>query len=215
MHVQKNMFESLIGTLLDMKDKTKEGLSSRLNMVQLGIKKELHLVRLENGKCHLPAASYNLNNEEKYVMCVWLKKLKVPSRFYSSIRSIVSMKDLTLTNYNSHDCHVILTTFLPIAIRAINPVWIKVAVTRLCYFFNRISQKVIECDELVSLKEFAVETVSQFEMCFPLVFFNVMVHLVVHLVSQIEALSPMYLHEMWMYERFMLIQMAMYQLVLV
>ena len=30
-----------------------------------------------------------------------------------------------------------------------------------------------------------------------------MVHLVVHLVSQIEALGPMYLHEMWMYECFM------------
>jgi hypothetical protein len=29
------------------------------------------------------------------------------------------MKDLTLTNYNSHDCHVMLTTFLPIAIRTI------------------------------------------------------------------------------------------------
>ena len=113
------------------------------------------------------------------------------------------MKDLTLTNYNSHDCHVMLTTFLPIAIRAINPVWIKVAVTRLCYFFNRISQKVIERDELASLKEFAVETVSQFEMCFPPAFFDVMVHLVVHLVSQIEALGPMYLHEMWTYERFM------------
>jgi hypothetical protein len=69
------------------------------------------------------------------------------------------MKDLTLTNYNSHDSHVMLTTFLPIAIRAINPVWIKVAVTRLCYFFNRISQKVIERDELASLKEFIVETV--------------------------------------------------------
>ena len=70
------------------------------------------------------------------------------------------MKDLTLTNYNSHDCHVILTSFLPIAIRAINPVWIKVAVTRLYYFFNRISQKVIERDELASLKEFIVDTVS-------------------------------------------------------
>ena len=128
---------------------------------------------------HLPAASYNLNNEEKHAMCVWLKKLKVPSRFCSSIRSIVSMKDLTLTNYNSHDCHVILTTFLPIAIRAINPVWIKVTVTRLCYFFNRFSQKVIERDELASLKEFVVETVSQFEMCFPPTFFDVMVHLVV------------------------------------
>jgi hypothetical protein len=30
-----------------------------------------------------------------------------------------------------------------------------------------------------------------------------MVHLVVHLVPQIEALGPMYLHEMCMYEHFM------------
>jgi hypothetical protein len=37
----------------------------------------------------------------------------------------------------------------------------------LCYFFNRISQKVIDRDELASLQEFAVETISQFEMCFP------------------------------------------------
>jgi hypothetical protein len=82
-------------------------------------------------------------------------------------------------------------------------VWIKVVVTRLCYFFNRISQKVIDRDELASLKEFAAETVSQFEMCFLLAFFDIMVHLVVHLVPQIEALGPMYLHEMWTYERFM------------
>jgi hypothetical protein len=97
-------------------------------MVQLDIKKELHPVLQENGKYHLPAASYNLNNDEKHAMCVWLKNLKVPSRFCSSIRSIVSMKDLTLINYNLHDFHVMLTTFLPIAIRAINPMWIKVTV---------------------------------------------------------------------------------------
>ena len=90
---------------------SRKGIGVYTPTVQLGIKKELHLVRLENGKYHLPAASYNLNNEEKHEMCVWLKKLKVPSGFCSSIRSIVSMKVLTLTNYNSHDCHVILTTF--------------------------------------------------------------------------------------------------------
>jgi hypothetical protein len=52
-------------------------------------------------------------------------------------------------------------------------------------------------------------------MCFPPSFFDIMVHLVVHLVPQIEALGPMYLHEMWTYERFMSIRMVMYQLVLV
>jgi hypothetical protein len=40
-------------------------------------------------------------------------------------------------------------------------------------------------------------------MCFPPAFFDMIVHLVVHLVPQIEALGPMYLHEMWTYERFM------------
>ena len=140
-------------------------------MVQSGIKKEFHPVLQENWKYHLPATSYNLNTDEKHVMCEWLNNLKVPSRFCSSIQNIVSMKDLTLTNYNSHDCHVMLTTFLPIAIRAINPVFLKMAVTRLCYFFNKVTQKVIDRDELESLQQFAVETVSQFEMCFPPSFF--------------------------------------------
>jgi hypothetical protein len=80
------------------------------------------------------------------------------------------MKDLTVTNYNSHGCHVMLTTLLPIAIRAINPLFLKMTITRLCYFFNRISQKVIDRDELASLQEFTMETISQFEMCFPPLF---------------------------------------------
>jgi hypothetical protein len=92
------------------------------------------------------------------------------------------MKDLTVTNYNSHDCHVMLTTFLPIAIRAIIPLFLKMTITRLCYFFNIISQKVIDRDELASLQEFGVETISQFEMCFPPSFFDIVVHLVVHFV---------------------------------
>jgi hypothetical protein len=43
MHVQKNVFESLIRTLLDMKGKTKEGLNSRIDIVQLDIKKNFTL----------------------------------------------------------------------------------------------------------------------------------------------------------------------------
>jgi hypothetical protein len=40
-------------------------------------------------------------------------------------------------------------------------------------------------------------------MCFSPALFDIMVYLVVHLVPQIEVLGPMYLHEMWTYERFM------------
>ena len=72
----------------------------------------------------------------------------------SNIRKLVSMKDLSLSSYNCHDCHVLETMFLPIAIRAIKPIYAKMVITRLCYFFNRISQKVIDEDELQHLKEF-------------------------------------------------------------
>jgi hypothetical protein len=61
------------------------------------------------------------------------------------------MKDLSLCSYNCHDCHVLLTVFLPIAIRVI---------TRLCYFFNKISQKVIDEDEFQDLQEFIRETMA-------------------------------------------------------
>jgi hypothetical protein len=50
--------------------------------------------------------------------------------------------------YNSHDCHVMMMVFLAIAIRAIKPVHMKVLITRLRYFFNIVSWKVIGHKEL-------------------------------------------------------------------
>ena len=49
MHVQKNMFESIIGTLLDIKGKTKERLNSRMDLVNLGIKKNYILFFKKTG----------------------------------------------------------------------------------------------------------------------------------------------------------------------
>jgi hypothetical protein len=38
MHVQKNVFERIIGTLLDIKRKTKDGLNTCMDLINLGIK---------------------------------------------------------------------------------------------------------------------------------------------------------------------------------
>ena len=134
--------------------------------------------------------------DEKKAMCESLRGISVPSRFTSNIRKLVSMTDLSLCGYNCHDCHVLLTLFLPIAIRAIKPVYVRMVITRLCYFFNRISQKVIDEDELQDLKEFITETMAQLEMCFPPRFFDITEHLMIYMVDQIRALGPLYLHEM-------------------
>ncbi|XP_066162172.1 uncharacterized protein [Oryza sativa Japonica Group] len=66
-----------------------------------------------------------------------------------------------------------------------------------------MSQKVISLKELGNLRTFAHETQCQLEMCFPPSFFDMMEHLIVHIVPQMVALGPLYLHQMWSYERYM------------
>jgi hypothetical protein len=82
----------------------------------------------------------------------------MPTSFSSNIKSLVSMKDLSLTSINAHDCHIMLTVFLPIVIRAIGLKYMKMVITRLGYFFNFITQKVINEAELLGLKHFIAET---------------------------------------------------------
>jgi hypothetical protein len=86
---------------------------------------------------------------------------------FSSNCKLVSMNDLSMYGYNSHDCHMMMMVFLTIAIRAIKPVHVKVIITPLCYFFNIVSQKVIGRKELDDPRAYMIETMCMLEMCFP------------------------------------------------
>ena len=124
---------------------------------------QLHPVPEANGKYTLPAMCFNLTPDEKRAICTFLRGVKVPTGFLANVNKPVSMK--------AHDCHVMLTVFLLIAIRAIKPEFLKMAITRMCYFFTKISQKTMGKKELSGLYTFVVETQNQLEMCFPPAFF--------------------------------------------
>ena len=81
-----------------------------------------------------------------------------PDWVFSECEEAMSMKNLSITHCKAHDYHVMLIVFLPIAIRAIKPEFLKMAITRMCYFFSKISQKTIGKQELSDLHEFVVET---------------------------------------------------------
>ena len=50
-----------------------------------------------------------------------------------------------------------------------------------------------------------VQCLVSFEMVFPHSFFNIMTHLLVHLVEENFVLNPIFLHNMFPFERFMLV----------
>src|SRR6266498_774406 len=133
MYVEKNVCDSILGILLDIKGKAKEGLKSRKDFIDLNIRNELHLEERANGKYYLSAASYNLTTNKKKAICKCLRGVRVPTGYSSNIKNLVSMKDLKLVGMKLHDCHVMMMQMLPIEIRCIRPDYIKLAITRLCH----------------------------------------------------------------------------------
>ena len=96
MHIEKNVCESIYGTLLHIPGKTKDGLKSRNDLVEMRIKDELAQTLKNNKRTFLPATCYTLTRDEKIRFCKALKSIKVPARYSSNIKNLVSMKDLKL-----------------------------------------------------------------------------------------------------------------------
>ncbi|XP_066374438.1 uncharacterized protein [Miscanthus floridulus] len=74
-----------------------------------------------DGRHYLSPASYTLSKEERDSMFECLSSIKVPSGFSSNIKGIINVPDKKFLNLKSHDCHVLMTQLLPVALRGILP----------------------------------------------------------------------------------------------
>ncbi|XP_058775142.1 uncharacterized protein LOC131649398 [Vicia villosa] len=211
------------------KDTCYNQLEKRKNTVYLGHRKFLNryhphrrLRKAFNGKQEHGVSPKPLTREEVYqrqrgitavfgkyqkrpiVKNIWKKNLfffNLP--YWSSLERLVSVKDIKLVGLKFHDCHVLMQQLLPVAIRGIFPNNVRKTITRLCLFFNEICCKAIDPLKLEDLENEAAVILCQLEMFFPPSFFNIMVHLIVHLVREIRLYSPIFLQWMYPIERYM------------
>jgi hypothetical protein len=152
MHVKKNVCEATCRTLLQQKSKGKDHKNAREDLKELDIRLELYAEETETGT-NLPVAATTLSKAERF--CQFLHDLKVPSGYSSNFKRLVSVKDMKM-NFNlmkSHDCHVLMTTLLPVSLRGIKTELVCDTVTSLCLFFNAIEQKVIDEKKTIGLGE--------------------------------------------------------------
>ena len=69
MHIEKNVCENIVGTVLNVDGKSKDNLQSRLDLVQMGIRPDLHPNPLPNGKYRLPPSIFfNVQDGERTVL---------------------------------------------------------------------------------------------------------------------------------------------------
>jgi hypothetical protein len=113
---------------------------------------------------YLGPSSYTLCKEEKDIMFDCLNSMKVPSGYSLNIKGIINMKDKKFTNLKAHDCHMLMTQLLLVALRGVLPEKLQLALVKLCVFLNAISQKVIDLRNLVKLQNDVVQCLVSFEL---------------------------------------------------
>ena len=64
MHIEKNICESILGTLLELEGKCMDGEKARFDMEHLRIRPDQHLV-INNDEYTLPPSLYKLDKEDK------------------------------------------------------------------------------------------------------------------------------------------------------
>lgn len=196
MHIVKNICDSVLGTILAIEGKTKDGLKSRLDLQAMGIRKDLHPIH-RGSKYTIPPACYTLNSDEKQNLCQFLKDVKMPDAYASNIGRCVQVKECKLIGLKSHDCHVIFLRLLPLVIRGLLPKNVCEPLIALSGFFAELCSKELQVEELERLDQQIPEILCKLEQLFPPSFFDVMMHLPIHLADEAKVAGPV--NYRWMY----------------
>ena len=191
MHIERNVSDNIMKHIFGDKDTP----ATRRDMEQAGVMSDLHMERSHNGNYVKPKAPYVLTESEKSAFLSLVSSTKVPSGYSSTLTIHIGEK--RLQGLKSHDHHVLLQQILPASIRHNLSRGVRETIIRLGNLFQRICSKVIRNSEIQSLRTSAVEVLFLLEIHFPPGFFDIMIHLVVHLVDELEICGPV--HARWCY----------------
>ncbi|CAA7022586.1 unnamed protein product [Microthlaspi erraticum] len=201
MHVEKNVSDALLSILMH-NGKSKDGLKARKDLEDIGIRSNLHS-EVHGKRTYLPPAAYWLSKSEKVRFCKRLSKFRGPDGYCANISNCVSVEPPIIGSMKSHDHHVLMQNLFPVVLRGLLPKGPRVAVTRLCNYFNRLCQRVIDPEKLVTLEAELVETLCQMERYFPPSLFDIMFHLPLHLAREARLGGPVHFRWMYPFERYM------------
>jgi hypothetical protein len=147
------------------------------------------------GKIFKPIASYVLLPEELKTFLFRLKSFKMPSEYCGSIgRHIMEKK---LGSMKSHDWHMLMQQLMPLGLRGLMQPHVQLALMRLSRVFYNICAKVWDPRDFQALRDDVVTTLGLLEWELPVAFFDIMTHLTLHVVEELDVCGP--LHARWMY----------------
>ena len=111
--------------------------------------------------------------------------------YAANISRSVNAKNCRLSGLKNHDCHMLLQQILPIGLRGFAHKDISIVLFKLGNFFQDLCSRALKQSELEKLEKHIVLILCKLERFFFLAFFDVMVHLVVHLSREVILGGPL------------------------
>ncbi|KAI5335233.1 hypothetical protein L3X38_025366 [Prunus dulcis] len=196
MHVEKNVFDTLVGTILDIEGKTKDTIKARLDLERMGIRRGLWMNR-DSDKARRDLAFFSLKPNDKKEFLKFVSSVTFPDGYASNIARCVNIDGGKFTGLKSHDCHVFMQRLLPVGIRHLLPEDVVKPIMLLSRFFSQLTAKTLRKTDILQLRHDIVQVLCKFEMIFPPAFFTSMMHVMVHLPEEALLAGPV--NYRWMY----------------
>nr|GFA82155.1 hypothetical protein [Tanacetum cinerariifolium] len=184
--ISKNMLEAILNTLL-MNDKFKDTAKARQDLKRLGIQSGLWLGQTKNRKCPKPQAAYSFTLENKKKFCQFIKGVKLPDGFGYNFKHKVTDNDTNITGLKSHDYHIMMQRLLSYGLQQYFPDEVAKIIIEICLFFKQICYETLIEDDMLKAQSKVVDILCNLELIYPPAFFDIMIHLVIHL--PLEALE--------------------------
>lgn len=114
MHIVNNLCDNILGTLLDLDNKSKDTWKARLDLQKMVIREKLWL-KPKGGKYEKPPAESLTPNDRKELLR-FLRSLKLPDGYASNIARKVNIDTGKVSGLKSHDLHILLQRIIAIDI---------------------------------------------------------------------------------------------------
>jgi len=171
MHIEKNFYENIINTVMDVPGKSKDNARTRLDIEELCVREELHLRTRENGNSYKSKAKFALSAQQRRSWCEWFCALSLPDGYCSNFNNKVDSSMTKLQNMNNHDYDVFMEAFLPIAFSALSDDVLEHLVA-LSEFFKNLCANILCEDLLMDMHSKIALILCKLETIFPPAFWN-------------------------------------------
>ncbi|KAL4563092.1 hypothetical protein LXL04_027124 [Taraxacum kok-saghyz] len=201
MHVEINVCDSLLNTLL-MNEKSKDTNNARKDLKNLNIRRNLWITEDDN-KIDKPHPPYSFEHEDRKRFCQFIKEVRLPDGFGSNFKKRVAANDSNITRLKSHDCHILMQRLLPVGVQAYLDKNTSTAIIDLCTFLKKICARTLVVEDMIKAQDELIKILCKLELIYPPTFFDIMIHLSLHLPEEAILGGPVFMRWMYPFERYM------------